>query len=156
MCSNNFADEFPVKTKELFEWYYEPIRDDTGLEVTFLINCLLGLVCSIYEKYEGREELKYIKLDMFSDSLPDSFLRLSDKKLVTRTKDMYKKLEVGDFLKRIRDGIAHQHISVILDSNGKWDKITIQDIYHKSVNFEITLTIEQLKKLALKISEFTL
>lgn len=165
----DYKKDFPKNTKILFSKYYEKIEKDSGLEVTFLMNCLLGLIVTVSEKH--KEELKNIKISCFDENLPESFeLSSSDEssELIHRNKGYYNRLYASRFIRKLRNGISHQHITPLPeidedDSEQKWEKIKIEDFYIKKnkngdvineiKNFEIILTIEQLKHLAIAISE---
>ena len=156
MCPKNYSDEFSQDTRTLFERYYEQIKNDSGLEKIFLLNCLLGLVVIVFEKH--KEVLDTIRLSYFSDFLPDSYKRLESGVLKVKKKQNYKATKSKDFVAKIRNGIAHQHIIANLDENGNWRTVTIKDFSDRGKNkdkpnFEITLTVEQLKGLAIAISE---
>jgi hypothetical protein len=49
MESTNYPKDFVERTKKLVETHYECIKTTNELEVTFLINCLLGLIVAVAE-----------------------------------------------------------------------------------------------------------
>ena len=158
MCPTNYCKSFTKNTKTLLEEYFCQIKNDAELEVTFLMNCLLGLIVNVSEKKKNQ---KKVKISDFAQFLPETFLLWSDttNKLETvmisdSSKYSFKKY----FLKHLRNGISHSHIIAEPDSNDNWHKVIISDFYtigkKKGLkNFEISLTIEQLYKLALKTAE---
>ena len=156
MCPKNYNEEFPKNTRKILETYYDSIKKDTGLEATFLLNCLLGLIVIVYEK--NKDKLDNIKVSYFSDCLPDSYEYLNGSSIKTRKKEQYKDAKAKSFVKRIRDGIAHQHITANSDADENWISVTIKDFSNEGKNkgkenFVITISIEQLKRLAIAISE---
>ena len=75
-----------------------------------------------------------------------------------RTSENLNEVSMENFLKRLRDGISHQHITAHpSDGVHPWNSVTINDYYVSTgqpdfKNFEIELTIEQLKNIAIEIS----
>lgn len=162
----DYNKDFPKNTRNLFEGQYSNIAKTSGLEVTFLMNCLLGLIVIIFEKYE--DLIKDKNLAEFSDYLPETF-EMSDSnksQKIPRVKSNYNSINLRDFLKRMRDGIAHQNITPLPkvdedDTTTPWKSVEIKDIFFwredkekkENENFNIIIEVDNLKKLAIAISD---
>ena len=161
--------EFIERTKEILQkdfHYFE----EKNKEVTFLMNCLLGLIVTVSEE-ENR------KLEVFKGKIDDDFLDLVPKKIgfvegtqmddnfdltdnsVTELNlpvghwDDLKKKDKFWFLNKIRTAIAHQNIKGV-NENEKWVGVSLyNETNSKLKDFQITFTIENLRKFANEISE---
>jgi hypothetical protein len=173
--------EFVKRTKELLEKKYEQIREIEQLEVTFLINCLLGLIVAVVENHKKATIFKG-NIDIpFADKIPDKVWYLKKNQ---EQKDIYKILKEAkdesthclikevsyddftiktksdlkkgyaksDFIAKLRNAIAHQNIFV-----GSKDKqcetVKMWNEWNGYIDFEIEFTIEELLKLALYIAK---
>lgn len=162
--------EFVQRTYEILEKEYDYIKEKEDREVTFLMNCLLGLIVTVSEE-ENR------KSNVFNGNIDDDFLALVPQKIgflkmthVDTDTDLtnmgvtewnvpvghwndLKKIKKSWLLKKIRNGIAHQHIDGV-NENGRWVGVRL---WNEPVNnvkdFEIIFTIEQLRNFAIKISK---
>lgn len=158
MCPENYIDDLPANTRRLLNESFKYIEENIGLEVTFLMNCLLGLIDIVSEKHKDKMEGKSVS--DFSKHLPKSFkghIKENDKKIIEINDSRFKEIRTEYFIRKLRNGICHQHIEAF-PKGGKWEYVTIKDFdvgrkNKGSQNFEITLTIEQLKSLAIAISE---
>ena len=164
MCPEFYIDDLPFNTRRLVEECSSYIEETMGLEVTFLINCLLGLVVIVSEKHKDKIGSK--KLSIFSSCLPDKFIgtRYNYSRIDTIEKKDYCHISASYFISKLRNGISHQNIdgnkNVV---NGNWESVTIKDFYVEDDeqhgirkgdnNFQITIDIDQLKKLAIEISK---
>lgn len=160
----NIKFDFVERTKDILVNGYDFFKENDR-EVTFLLNCLLGLIVTVSEN----------KKDIFNGRIDDEFLKFIPEKLgfvksktdgcnlITSDEIMNKVLHKVDiksiengkkfFIEKIRNGIAHQNIEPINES-GKWVGVKIWN-ENKSGNkdFEIDFTVEELKKFALKIAD---
>jgi hypothetical protein len=165
----DYPIEFVRRTKEILQKKFDYFKKEEDREVTFLLNCLLGLIVTVSEE-ENR------KLKVFKGKIEDDFLDLVPKKI-----GFVKKIQVDDtfdliqesvaelnvpighwdvliredkfwFLNKIRNAIAHQHIKGV-NENGKWVGVKLWNESANGKDFEIVYTIEQLRKFAIEISD---
>ena len=162
--------EFVGRTKDILQKDFHHFSEKDK-EVTFLMNCLLGLIVAVSEE-ENR------KLKVFKNKIDDDFLELVPKKIgfvdgtqVDDNFDLTEKsvtelnLPVGHwddlngkkdkfwFLYKIRNAIAHQNIKG-LNENEKWVGVSLYNkTKSKMKDFQITFTIENLREFAIGISE---
>jgi hypothetical protein len=129
----DYQNEFVSRTKQLLECHFEAIKKESALEVTFLMNCLLGLVVLVAESNKGKG---LIKDKTFLNDIINKDLALE---------------EYQWFLQKIRNAIAHQHIEPD-NNNGEWVGVKMWDERDNIMNFEIKLTNSRLKELALNIA----
>jgi hypothetical protein len=159
----NYPIDFVKRTRDLLINNFEQFKDK-DLEVTFLLNCLLGLIVSVSENKESNS--------IFNEKMDDEFLKILPEKIGFKIKDSTNyelvdintiNIEIGhreeltdwfkrDFISKIRNGIAHQHIEAI-NEDGKWVGVKLWNINNKLKDFEIIFTIQEIKKLSLKIAE---
>lgn len=143
------------------------------LDVTFLINTLLGLIvlCSeegaeiFNEKIDEEFILKVIPENIeifestkinFTGNFDDKInIELSKKEfLLNQTKHWY--------IKKLRNGIAHHNIEIHSEPserNGAWSHVTIfntKDSKKGKIDFKIKLSINELYNLAMEISNIYL
>lgn len=168
--------EFVERTKEILEKEFHNFIDKDR-EVTFLLNCLLGLIVTVsaIEKTEGNKVLDDKIDDEFLALIPKTIGFVNKKNAVDENSDLINKktltelnIQVGhwDDLKRekkswlldkIRNGIAHLNIKwVNVDEKimaiTLWNK-PLGKKYAQKKDFEITFEIEILRKFAITISE---
>jgi hypothetical protein len=155
------------RTKEILEENY-PLFEEKDREVTFLLNCLLGIIVTISENEKRKNEVfKGFIDDDFLDLIPEKvgFLKdiPQDHDLITR---QYVRLGVGKkedlaqksklwFINRIRNGIAHQNIDDISTGN-KWIGIRLWNQKSSTRDFEIEYSIQELKIFALELAKIYL
>jgi len=160
-----YTIEFIQRTKDILkeDFHHFETKDR---EVTFLMNCLLGLIVTVSEE-ENR------KLKVFKGDIDDDFLNLVPKKIGFVEKiqvdltdmsltelnapvghwDDLKRKDKFWFLNKIRNAIAHQNIKGV-NENGEWMGVSLyNETNSKTKDFEITFTIEELRTFANKISE---
>ena len=161
--------EFIQRTYEILRKDFHHFKDEDK-EVTFLMNCLLGLIVTVSEE-ENR------KLNVFKGKIDNDFLGLVPKKIgfvegiqvddnfdltlksVTELnapighRDDLKRKDKFWFLNKIRNGIAHQNIAGI-NKGKKWVGVRLWNKPNaKMKDFEIIFTIKQLRKFAIEISK---
>lgn len=168
MECNDYPNEFVKRTRRLLKENFH-IFKEKDIEVTFLLNCLLGLIVTV------SENKKRNKSSFFIDNIDDHFLTFVPAKIgfvdnipvsesydltkmnVTESnvpvghKDDLKKKSKFWLLKNIRNGIAHQNI-VGVNRGEKWVGVRLWNRRRKMKNFEIVFTIRQLRKLAIEVS----
>lgn len=167
--------DFVRKTNEMLRdnWDYLQGKDK---EVTFLLNCMLGLIVAIVEDEEIAKN-KFSQL--FKDDFDKCFLKLLPDKIgfidpkqmdcsnlvdegaavnvVVVHKDALTKKHLHCLLKRIRNGIAHLNIEFENNKEGQIEAIRLWNnptSYAKNVkDVEIEFTVNELKKLAIELSK---
>lgn len=166
-------EDYPIgfirRTKEILEKNY-PHFEENDREVTFLLNCLLGLIVAVREA-----EVKS-KVKVFDGNIDDDFLALVPETIgfvKTTDNDIGKDLtesnvnrvdfpvshkkDLGNqtkpwLLKMIRHGIAHQNLLPI-NNDGEWVGVRLwNEPVRKVKDFEIVFMIEELKKFAIGLS----
>jgi hypothetical protein len=133
MNYDEMAKDFSTRTKYLVENY------KGEYEVTFLLNCCLGLIVVPKEK------------DF--DSIPNDEIPLQGALWGLTRQDIrvgcdtcgYKLRHV---IRRIRNGICHFKLESIPDEDGQISSLTI----HDSRDFDATLTVPQLREFALSLT----
>ena len=178
----DYPRDFVGRTIKLLKNNTEIAKKD-GLEVTFFLNCLLGLIVSTSENldrcksrfFEKRicdvEIIEFIpekvaQID-FSQTFRKYVSEVNKKSLIGQLHEKFnvetaieiqkyklvKNLTLHKFLKKIRNGVAHQNISPT-NQKGEWKGLRIWN--HNSYgikDFEVEFTINQLKDFAIFIGE---
>ena len=175
--SPNYNFDIVNRTKEILEENFDYFKSKDK-EVTFLINCLLGLIVTISEKEESNEKIFNSKIDdKFLELIPESVGFIDDQNInldfsnydliqihvIEQNiavnvfhKDCLKKKKKSWFIKNLRNGIAHQNISPI-NENMQWSGVRIHNINYKKVkDFEIVFTVDELRKFAINLAELYL
>ena len=158
--------EFVERTKDLLNNNFSDFQNKDK-EVTFLLNCLLGLIITVSEN-EKRSNLTFKgKIDdTFLSNIPDKVgfikktrnnIELTDNQSTEIKTNVGHKTDLKDctklwFVNKLRNGIAHQNIEGIND-NGKWIGLKLWNTNNDLKDFEIIFTIEELKNLALSIAD---
>ncbi|RYE12785.1 MAG: hypothetical protein EOP45_22285 [Sphingobacteriaceae bacterium] len=174
--STNYPVDIVRRTKILLERGKKDASYDE-YEVTFLINCLLGIVVAAKEFDErGKKELgkKNFSNSLLSN-IPDNLKFFSVKK-TTKSIDIENNsitLEIlnksalstdtkktdynlGWFLCKLRNGIAHQHITAI-NTEGEWTGIKLWNEPQTDVkDFIIEFSIPTLKEFTLCVADIYL
>lgn len=129
-----FDRDFIIRTKEILDKYY----DNEKNEVTFLLNCLLALVCfPIEQKKDNFDE----KTEIFREKCIKKLEYLKNPK-------PYINNDASHFFENIRNSIAHLNIKFMKDEN-PIKNITLFDIDDKGkTNFKINISITKLKEFA--------
>lgn len=161
-ATENYPLDFVKRTKELLQQNFSDF-ESKDLEVTFLLNCLLGLIVNVSENKKSNS--------IFNTKIDKNFLSILPDKIGFKIKDSNEyelidtneiRIKIGhkedlnilykyEFITKLRNGIAHQHIDAI-NEDGKWVGVKLWNINNKLKDFEIIFTIEELKKLSLKIA----
>lgn len=159
-------EHFIERTREILDENFDNFQDKDR-EVTFLLNCLLGLIVAIAEQEKPKPDIFKNKIDNdFLKFLPDKigFLKKAKNEYdltssKTRQvsfeichKEDLKKKEKQWLLKMVRNGIAHLNIEWEND-NGKCKNIRLWNEPRSGVmDFEIVFTIEELRNFAVELS----
>ena len=170
---NKYNKEFVRRTKEILENEYKNFQKKDR-EVTFLMNCLLGLIIAVSENSkESATPLKNNINEEFLKYIPEKVgFIINGRKALEHAQDLTNmdntkieskighKKELSDeailfLITKLRNGIAHQHIKVV-ENNKQWTGVKIWNMYNEIKDFEIEFTIEELKNLAIKIAEIYL
>lgn len=172
MGSNyDYPNEFVKRTLRLLKENFH-ICNEKDFEVTFLLNCMLGLIVTV------SENKKRNNLSFFIDNIDDHFLtfvpakvgfvdskpvsesydltkmNMTESNVSVSHKDDLKKKPKFWLLNKIRNGIAHQNIDGV-NHGEKWVGVRLWNRPNKSKrtkNFEIVFTIKQLRKFAIEVS----
>lgn len=167
MTPRNYPVDIVKRTKELIESQYQNIERQDSLEFTFLINCLLGLVVAVAEG-DVKEFKKPIDDDFLSyipreiGFFKKGFVRVKNilENPRIETPQLYgwndlKGQSKEWFVGKLRNAIAHQHIAPIPEQEDvMWAGVKMwNEPIDGIVDFEIHLTKEELKNLAIKIAE---
>jgi HEPN pEK499 p136 len=146
-------------------------------EVTFLINCLLGILIAANE-FDGRKGKKVGNKSFSQSSLniiPSNLSFFDRKEAIDRitlgnnniswqnlsktdlsTNSNKSKYNLGWFLGKIRNSIAHQHIEAI-NTEGQWTAIKLWNEPQAGIiDFEIEFSVPSLKELALFVANIYL
>lgn len=162
----NYKINFIKRTQEILIAEYKSFQEKDR-EVTFLLNCLLGLIVVISENEQKKLRVFKGKIDdEFLSLVPDKvgfiqknksgmIIDLTDVSTIVENVGHKSELKEQDklwFINKIRNGIAHQHIESIND-DGKWVGVRLWNTNNTSKNFEIIFSINELKEFAISLSE---
>ena len=162
----NYKIDIVTRTKELLEDNFSDFQNKDK-EVTFLLNCLLGLIVNVSENEKISNLTITGNIDKdFLSNIPDKIgfiIKGQHKQDLTNTDLTDIQTKVGHktelisckklwFVNKLRNGIAHQNIEGIND-NDIWVGLRLWNTYNDVKDFEIIFTIDELKKLALKIAD---
>lgn len=155
----NFSIEFVRRTKEILQ-DYSGKRD-----MTLLLNCTLGLIILPYEKgrssrnqriwktsIEDIKELHGVQIDIFN---PIKYRHKTTKQLEYYPKNL------ESILRKIRNGIAHQHIEPV-NADGEFCGVVVKNYWEdkqnpdKIMDLHITFTQTQLHLFSLFIADLYL
>lgn len=165
----NYKLDFIKRTKEILERKYQDFENEDR-EVTFLLNCLLGLIITISENEKKKQTV-------FIGNIDESFMKLIPNKIGFIDNHKFDKdftnsdltelnLKIGHkadlkgkdklwFIKKLRNGIAHQNIQGV-NENNIWTGVRLWNSNNSRKDFEIVFTIEELENLAIKLSDIYL
>jgi hypothetical protein len=171
VSTKNYPIDFVKRTREILQEKFRQFEQD-GREVTFLLNCLLGLIVTVSENAQNANP----KLEVFKDNLDDDFLALVPDKIgfveqiqvddnfdLTETSPTLLNAQVRHkadlkgknklwLLKKIRNAIAHQNIQAVNEA-GKWVGVRLCNKPNaKTKNFEVVFKIDELRKFAIELS----
>ena len=173
MSGITYNKDFIKRTRELLKNHFSKLEKE-DLEVTFLMNCLLGLIVSISENKGYFNKVLDNNIDEdFLSNLPKNicFIKLnkstvnlincseSNIKLKISKKVDLKNYKKKWFINKLRNGIAHQHINEINDNdndndNEKWIGVEIwNETKSNIIDFRISFQIKELYDFVLFLSE---
>lgn len=155
------------RTKEILEKNFQNF-EEKDREVTFLLNCLLGLIVAISENEKKKEKVFKGKIDVdFLDLIPDKIGFVERNQAdddLTNTDLTELNVKVGHkndlktksklwLINKIRNGVAHQNIEGI-NEDKKWIGVRLWNTNNDSKkDFEIVFNVEELKKFAIALSD---
>lgn len=162
----DYSIEFVERTKILLE-KIEPLAKDEGLEVTFFMNTLLGLIVLCSE--EGGNSAFQEKIDdsFIKHLIPENIKLLATPQLeLNEAFDTPKNFSLSKraflvqqdkswFINKIRNSIAHQNIQPMPGKDKKWDAVKIWNKRGGKTgtkDFEVILSIQHFKEIALYIA----
>lgn len=145
---NNYSTEFPRRTLKLLE-SFQAKKIDYNLNVTFLMNCLLGMIVTAVENSERRQLITGNVDDEMLSFLPDNVeLKIGNQDLQVHPKSILKTRGKLSTLKKVRNSIAHQHVEPH-NRNNNWVGVTLWNVNPQNeIDFRIELTTAQLNSLA--------
>lgn len=187
-ASKNYPKEFVENTIKILNQLDEPARN-IKLEVTFFMNCLLGLIVTTLENIERKKELG-LNTDGFKIKLKDPNIVNKIPKKIKVLKSRSFKNEISEkvreikflknlellqtnissiniqflthqevlnneliwLLKKLRNGIAHQHI-MPTSENKEWKGIRIYNYNNGIKDFAIEFTIAELREFSKMIAK---
>lgn len=119
-----------------------------------LLNCTLGLIILPYENISSME-IWQKKLNEI-DSLPKfDLIKFKPIKSIKKDKEIYFPSTLEIFLKKLRNGLAHQNINPI-NFEGNLIGVKILNKHINEVDLEVNFTESQLKEFSLFISDLYL
>ncbi|MCJ7650530.1 MAG: HEPN family nuclease [Candidatus Lokiarchaeota archaeon] len=139
-----FETEFVNRTINILEEYKGPHSFSN------LINCTLGLIILPYENISVSDiwEVEIDKIDFLKGVYIKIFNPISK---IRRGEPIYDKKTLFTFLKKLRNGLAHQNI-IPINNNGKLEKVEIFNKYFEFGDLRVVFTENQLRKFALGIA----
>ena len=149
---NSYSTEFPKRTLKLLKSFQDK-KIDYKLNVTFLMNCLLGLIVTAVENSERRQLITGNVDDDLLNLLPENIeLKIGNWDLSILPKAALKTRGKLSILKKIRNAIAHQHLEPT-NQNNNWTGVTLWNVNPQNeIDFRIKLTTAQLNSLATYIT----
>lgn len=167
MSEITYNKDFVKRTRKLLEINYDYFKEK-DLEVTFLMNCLLGLIIAISENKNFKKVLNNNIDDDFLSHLPEKmcFIKLNNTNInledcsknnikfrISKKEDL-KSEEKKWFINKLRNGIAHQHIKEI-NNKGKWTGVEIWNEANNNniIDFRISFLTKELRQFVLFLSE---
>jgi hypothetical protein len=182
MVIHDYPKEFIERTLTLMDKCYEVAKTEE-LEVTFILNCLLGLIIATYEQLDlcqgnfFKKRLADVDVIKF---VPDKIARVdfsefnkrfkaevNKKSLIGQLDDeitvesklyvqkfiLAKNLTLKEFIRNVRNGIAHQNLRATSTSE-HWEGIRIWNYNKDGIkDFEVEFKINQLRNFAKFIGE---
>ena len=174
----NYPKQFVERTQRLLA-VLEPQAKKEDLEVTLLLNCLLGMVVTVLENKTlvGNQALrkrlsdaiprdlipkklvwfkkseirdKYAeeveKLELLKD-WPKTEWDIGNIRLVAESRESVLQKDFLDFLRVLRNGIAHQNIAPV-NKKQRWAGVRIWNVNPSGVkDFAVEFTVGELRKL---------
>jgi hypothetical protein len=161
----NYKIDIVKRTNEILVDFY-PIFKEDDREVTFLMNCLLGIIIAITEnEKDSRNYLRGNIDDDFIKFIPENIGFIIAKNInedLTNFDLIEINVKVGHklnligrdkfwLLSKIRNCIAHQNIFGI-NENGQWIGVRLWNMNNSKKDFEIVFTIDELKSYAIELA----
>jgi len=145
-----FDIEFISRTERILKGY------KGQLNITLLLNCLLGLIV-LPSEYYNRKSRTFFDVELKDiPELTSHFTNIHFNP-TKRKKNGWvaDKKSLKNLIKKIRNGVSHQQIECI-GSKAKWNEITIRDYNignHHNLELQVSWTPKQLKEFALYVAE---
>jgi len=173
--SVNYPIDIVERTKFLLTNENQAFSGD--FEVTFLMNCLLGILVAANE-FDSRNGKKFQNMHFHAsllENIPETLRFIGVNGIIKRvsvendniswqifnknnlsTETEKTDYKLGWFLNKLRNGIAHQHIEAI-NTEGKWIGVKLWNENDKTgIDFIIEFSVLSLKKLTLCIADIYL
>lgn len=150
---NDYSNEFPRRTLKLLRSFMDhDINYD--LDVTFLMNCILGLIVTAVEDSVRRDLIQGNVDNEMLNSFPENVeLKIGNQILQEYPKEVLRARGKLSILKKIRNSIAHQNVEPI-NENDIWVGVSLWNIHPRyGMDFRIKLTTAQLYSLANYITQ---
>ncbi|WP_296331180.1 HEPN family nuclease [uncultured Treponema sp.] len=171
---NEIQREFVERTKKLLESSFEEVESINHYEVTFLLNCLLGLIVAVSEFDSRKKENKIFNKKIKDDSnflahipsdiqyfdntevaIGSNYGRLHKRDYSVSEKNK-EDLQTSDkkqdwYLKKIRNSIAHLNIEPENEGD-KWIGVELYNEDQKMKDFSVVYKNTELKKFAIYIA----
>jgi hypothetical protein len=162
----DYRVDIVARTKELLLMNHDLILEKDR-EVTFLMNCLLGLVVAVSEQSKQNrsaygtidadylalipEKIGFLQKDQVVSNLIQKDLTRSEHNIAHKRELMGR--DKYWFINRLRNCIAHQNIYGV-NANDKWIGVKLWNIRSdKIIDFEVVFTTGELRKLAIRIAD---
>jgi len=162
---SNYKIDIIPRTKEILEAYY-PHFNDNNREVTFLMNCLLGIIVAISEnENSNRKNFGDLIDEEFLSYIPQKIGYINSKNIAADLTNMdlteigfnvqHKENLVSKskywLINKLRNGIAHQNIEEV-NNDLNWVGVRISNLHFGKKDFEIIFQIEELKQFSIYIA----
>jgi hypothetical protein len=178
----NYPLEFVERTIDLIEKLSASAKQE-GLDATFLLNCTLGLIVATSENLEScggdyfkkriaeldqnnsfPQKIAYIN---FSSDFKSFRNEINKKSLVTQLNNSFeisttininkyeqaRNLTLKEFLKKIRNGVAHQNIMPI-NLDQQWKGVRIWNKNREGIkDFEVEFKLSELKSFSIFLAQ---
>lgn len=164
---NIYRIDIIKRTKEILEENFQSF-EEKDREVTFLLNCLLGLIVAISENekrkvkvFKGNIDTDFLTLipakigfvegrqldaDLTNADLTELSVKVGHKPALKKKSQLW-------LINKIRNGIAHQNIEG-MNENGKWVSVRLWNSDNNArKDFEVIFVIEELKRFAIALAD---
>lgn len=143
-----FEIQFVERTREIL------LNSNGKYSFSNLVNCTLGLLILPYENISSTDVWQK-NLDEI-DSLPCfELIKFNPILKIKKNKTTFYPKTLEIFLKKIRDGLAHQNI-IPINSEGSFTGVKIFNKYINEIDLDVIFTENQLKEFSLFISNLYL
>ena len=143
---NNFAKEFFERTiynLNLYNTQNATCNNEFKYEVTQLINSLLGLIVFVKEEGISFDSIQLSDIKSHADMVWNYCHREGGR---------LEEKNFKNFLRHIRNAIAHKRLSIKSSNTNEISSIVFKDKDQRN-HFEVELSVDELKNLVLKLSQ---